>query len=177
VFVLAGSMVVGSLASGCGQELLDAPFTSRVVQHEVCSVVGEGPEQCEQAETLFDVSVHLLEKQDSNVWLSGVPRAGIADRSVLGSRNDELGFTFVDQVSSVDKETGCTVIERLELVLKIDPEAKPERVGTDACVALLGREYLVTSSSPGCDALNDPQLAQTRIARRRWQPSPECKPE
>jgi hypothetical protein len=118
--------------------------------------------------------VELEEREDGAVWLRGVPRAGVSDRAVLGARTEDGGFLFVEELSKANDDTACTVEERLEIALQIDPEAAPDSIGTDACVALLGREYLVTTSSAGCDAVNDPPLLETRIARRRWQQSPLC---
>jgi hypothetical protein len=166
--------VVGAL--GCAPEPVVASFTSRVVQHEDCKVVGDRPEVCSTEETLLDIIVRIVEREDSDeVWLLGIPKGGSSDRALLGSRDDEGGWLFVDQVSNENAESECSVTDRLEISLAIDPEADPEQVGTDECIALLGREVATTKSTAGCDAVNDPPLEQTQIARRRWEKSPTCK--
>jgi hypothetical protein len=166
-----------SLASlGCGQEPVDGTFTSRVVQHEACRVVGDRPETCTREEVLLDLRVRLVERDDKNVWLYGIPRGGVSDRAILGSRDTEGGFVFVDEVSQENQASRCVLTDRLELTLAIDPEADLQRVGTDPCIALVGRETATTTQTAGCDRVNNPPLEQTFAARRRWERPPTCAP-
>lgn len=169
-----GSAILILALCACGDAPLHGTFTSRVVQFEVCTTLGDRPETCQRAETLLDLQVELRELEDESAWLTGVPRSGVSNRALLGTRDAEGGFLFVEELSRANSDTGCSVTERIELSLSIDPEADPATVGTDPCVALVGREYVVTTSSPGCDAVNEPPLEETRIARRRWQPPPSC---
>lgn len=163
------------LACACGPEPLDAAFTSRVVQHETCTVAGEADEACKGDETLTDLKVRLVERIDDNVWLYGVPKDGTSDRAILGSKDDEGGWLFVDEVTHSNSDSKCTVTDRTEISLALDPKADESAVGVDDCIALVGREVETTTSTEGCDGVNDPPLETTLIARKRWERSPTCK--
>lgn len=160
----------------CGGEPLVAAFTSRVVQREVCRVVGDRPEVCTRDEAITDVRVRLVERDDGNVWLYGIHRGGGADRAILGTRDSDDGFLFVDETVQENDLSACVLTRRLEISVVVDPAADPAQVGDSVCVALLGRETEVTTSSAGCDTVNDPKLTTTTIARRRWEAPPECAP-
>jgi hypothetical protein len=164
------------LGVGCGDDTVTATFTSRVVQHEICRVIGSRPETCEREESLLDLRVRIDEQEDQNVWLYGIPRGGVADRAILGSRDVDGGFLFIDERTQANNASGCTLTDRIEISLLIDPEADETLVGTDPCVPLVGREVEVTTSSSGCDTVNNPPLEQTLTARRRWEPPPTCTP-
>lgn len=168
--------LLGMVTAACGDEQVHAAFTSRVVQHEVCRVVGDRPEVCTREESTDDVRVRLVEQADDNVWLYGITRGGVGDRAILGSRDAENGFLFVDDAVSESDASDCTLTDHLEISLEISSDVGADAVGTDPCVPLLGRETEVTESSAGCDTINDPQLPQALIARRRWEQMPECVP-
>lgn len=165
-----------SLVAACGEAPVHATFTSRIVQHEICRVVGDRPEVCTREESTTDVRVRLVEQADDNVWLYGIPRGGVADRAILGSRDAERGFLFIDEAARESDASACTVTDRLEISLQISDDADPQTIGVDPCVPLVGRETEVTMSSAGCDTVNDPQLPLALIARRRWESMPECVP-
>ncbi len=166
----------GLLVAGCGDPPLRATFTSRVVQHETCRVVGDRPEVCTRDERTDDVRVRLVEQEDDNLWLYGIMRGGVPDRAILGSLDAEGGYLFIDEVARESDQSGCTVTDRIELALEIPPDVDTDAIGVDSCVPLLGHETEVTQSSAGCDTVNDPPLAQALIARRRWEQMPECVP-
>lgn len=171
------TVAAGALAlAACGDDEMHATFTSRIVQHEICRVVGDRPEVCTREESATDVRVRLVEQGDDNVWLYGIPRGGVSDRAILGSRDAEGGFLFVDEAQQESDASACTLTDRLEITLEISADADPEAVGVDPCVPLVGRETEVTESSAGCDTINEPPLPQALIARRRWQAMPECLP-
>lgn len=173
---LLALMGLAAGVAACGDAPLRATFTSRIVQHEICRVVGDRPEVCTREESATDVRVRVEEQDDDNVWLYGIPRGGVSDRAILGSRDLEGGLLFVDERVQESDSSECTVVDRLEITLEVDRDADPEAVGVDPCVPLVGRETEVTESSAGCDAVNEPPLAQALIARRRWQAMPECVP-
>ena len=168
------ALVVALACAGCGPNLLDATFTSRVVQHETCKVVGDRPEVCTREESTVDVRVRVVERPGDNAWLYGIPRGGVSDRAILGSKDSIGGWVFVDEVVQTNAGSGCTLDDRLEIALVIDPAAAA--VGTDPCSDLLGRETETTQSSAGCDVVNVPPLATTLTARRRWEKPPDCAP-
>lgn len=165
------------LAGGCGEEPLRASFTSRVVQRDSCRVVGDRPEVCTRDEAFTDVRLRIVERDDGLVWLYGLPRGGVSDRAILGTRDTSGGFLFVDEMSQENNASGCSLRSRLEIAVAIDPEADAGRVGQDACIALLGRETEVVASSAGCDNVNVPPLPSTLILRRRWEAPLACAPE
>ncbi len=169
-------LLLSALATACGDQQVHATFTSRVVQHETCRVVGDRPEVCTREESTDDVRVRLVEQADDNVWLYGITRDGVGDRAILGSRDAERGFLFVDEAARESDASDCTLTDRIEISLEISGDVDASAVGTDPCVPLLGRETEVTESSAGCDTINDPQLPQALIARRRWEQMPECVP-
>lgn len=163
--------------AACGDEPLNAAFTSRVVQRDVCRVVGGRPEVCEREESSRDVKVTLLEREDGHVWLFGIPRFGVPDRAILGTRDSRGGFLFVDEQVQENSNSGCVLVERVEISIAIDEAAPAESIGVDPCVSLLGRETETTFTSFGCDDINVPPLDSTLTARRRWEKPPQCPPE
>ena len=173
---LLSMLLSGALAAACGDPEVHATFTSRIVQHETCRVVGDRPEVCTREESTTDVRVRVVEQGDANVWLYGIPRGGVPDRAILGSRDAENGFLFIDEATHESDASACTLTDRLEISLKVSEDADPDTVGVDPCVPLVWRETEVTESSAGCDTINDPQLPQALIARRRWEATPECVP-
>ena len=160
--------------SSCGAAPLTATFTSEVVQHETCKTSGAHPETCATNELVDDVRVRLVEVEDNAVWLYGIPREGVPDRALLGTRDNQGGFLFVDEVTQSNSKTGCNVVTRLEISVAVDPTAS--KVGTDPCVALLGRETDTTTSTAACDTVHTPPEASTRVDRRRWQKPQSCTP-
>ena len=163
------------LLAGCGAPKIDATFTSRVVQHETCKAVGDHDEVCTQAEAVDDVRVRLVERDDENVWLYGIPRDGVSDRAILGSRDQAGGFLFIDQSAQANAKSDCTLTDRLEISVAFD-SAVAKKVGTDPCVPLLGRENETTTSSPGCDTVNTPPQQTVLTANRRWEKPLDCAP-
>lgn len=164
------------LCSSCGEPPLAAAFTSRVVQRDICRIIGTRPEVCTREEATTDVRVRLLEREDERFWLLGIPRNGVSDRAMLGTRDSRGGFLFVDELINENDATGCVLSERIEVSLAVDEAAAPDAIGTDPCVALLGRETEVTITSAACDSVNEPPLDSTLTARRRWEKPPECTP-
>jgi hypothetical protein len=175
------ALVVVTLASvaaslGCGDAPILATFTSTVVQHETCNVVGDRPEVCTREESSIDLRVRVVEREDDIVWLYGVDRGGASDRAILGTRDADGGFLFIDDLVQENDVSDCTLAQHREISLTIDPEAKADDVGTNPCVALVGRDVETTSASAGCDEINEPPTTSTVIARRRWQAPAECEP-
>ena len=173
-------VAVLALAASCGPEPLAAAFTSRVVQREVCRVIGTRPEVCTREEATIDLRVRLVEREDERLWLYGIPRNGVSDRAIFGTRDSRDGFLFADsvvqEVLSEDGGSGCVLTEQLEISIAIEESALPEAIGTDPCVALVGRETEVTVTSLECDTVNEPPLPSTLTARRRWEKPLECAP-
>jgi hypothetical protein len=169
-----GLAAVVVACASCGAERLDASFTSRIVQRDTCRTSGDHPEVCTRADATTDVRVRVVETEDAHLWLSGVPRDGVTDRVVLGSYDVNGGMLFVDERVQSNEATGCVLVNRLEIAVAIPPDVEASRIGTDACVPLLGRETSTTTSSAGCDGINVPPLQVVRVDRRRWEAPPEC---
>lgn len=161
---------------GCSDGPLHATFTSRVVQREVCRSTDTTGEICEVDEQTSEFRVQLIEREDGNVWLYGIPRRGSPNRALLGTRDARGGFLFVDVLRSENTEAGCAIDDRREMTLTIDPAADIDRIGTDPCVALLGRETQTLTTSAGCDSINTPPVSSTLVTRRRWEPPEDCEP-
>ncbi len=172
---LAALLVGGGLA-GCGPDRIDATFTSRVVQHETCKTVGDHPQVCTREESVTDERVRLVERDDQNVWLYGIPRNGVSDRAILGTRDSAGGYLFVDQVVQENSSSTCTLTDRLEISISVDPDASTDKIGSDPCISLLGRENESTDSSPGCDNVDEPPVKTVLVANRRWEKPLDCSP-
>lgn len=170
------AVVLAFAASGCGDEPLIAAFTSRVVQRDICRVFGTRPEACTREESTVDVRVRLVEREDERVWLYGIPRNGVSDRAILGTRDSEGGFLFVDETVQENDGSGCVLTDRIEISIAVEAGADPEAIGVDPCVSLVGRETEVTVTSLQCDSVNEPPLESTLTARRRWEKPPTCAP-
>ncbi len=160
---------VGALLSACGDELLLASFTSRVVQLEACRTVGSGAEGCSRNEVVAERQLDLVEVEPDVLWLYGVPRNGAADRSILGTRDTAGGFLFVDESTQRDGATGCAVTTRVELSLAFE-QGRELDVGSDDCIALVGRSVDTVLSTAACDAVNLPAQPVRQIIRRRFEP-------
>ncbi len=167
-------LALSSVGIGCGQEPLNASFTSRVVQRDVCRVVGGRPEVCEREEASLDVKVQIVELEDDHVWLYGIPRNGASDRAIFGTRDSRGGFLFTDEIEQENENSGCVLRNSLEISIAIEETAPLESIGVDPCIPLVGRETEVTFTSAGCDDVNVPPLDSTLTARRRWEKPPEC---
>jgi hypothetical protein len=170
------TLAVALSGTACGEEPLNAAFTSRVVQRDVCRVVGGRPEVCEREEASLDVKVNIVEREGDHVWLYGIPRNGAADRAIFGTKDSRGGFLFVDEIVQENSNSGCILSNRIEISIAIEESAPPESIGVDPCVSLVGRETEVTFASAGCDDVNVPPLDSTLTARRRWEKPPECTP-
>lgn len=164
------------LSVGCGREPINASFTSRVVQRDVCRVVGGRPEVCEREEASLDVKVQIVEREDDHAWLYGIPRNGASDRAIFGTRDSLDGFLFTDEIEQENSNSGCLLRNSLTISVAIEESAPLESIGVDPCISLVGRETEVTFSSAGCDDVNVPPLDSTLTARRRWEKPPECTP-
>lgn len=156
------------LVAGCAADPLIATFTSRVVQLEVCKASGEGPEGCTRDEVIAEQRNDLVEAEADTFWLYGIPRGGVNDRAVLGSRDDVGGFLFVDETTQRDRTSGCVVKARLELSIAI-PTDRIDDVGSDDCISLVGRQTDTTEATAECDQIGVPPQPSTRTVRRRWE--------
>jgi hypothetical protein len=165
-----------TLAS-CGGEPEEtaAVFTSDVVQRETCRVTGdEGREVCTRENVTQRLRVTLVEDAFERVWLTGIQREGNPERTILGTRDALGGYLFEDVITQSNSESGCTRVDDLLISLRLEEDVDPARVGTDDCVALVGRETRTTTTSPECDDVNDPPQQVQRIVRRRWEPAAGC---
>lgn len=173
--LLPTMLVGGALASACGPSETMATFTSEVVQRESCRLIGASErEVCTRDPLTTRVRVTLIEDSEKRVWMNGVPRKGAPGRTILGTRDQLGGYLFYDETVQTNTNSGCRLTESVMFSLHVDEEAPPEAVGVDDCVALLGREIRVTTTSPECDTVNDPPQQIQRILRRRWQPADNC---
>lgn len=170
VAVLSMFLLATSLSSACGgEELLSAAFTSRIVQLETCRAVGGGAEGCSRTEQFAERNLELVEVEPDVLWLYGVPRDGVADRAIIGTRDTQNGFLFVDERTQTDTATTCEVVTRVEISLQIEVGREAD-VGVDSCVALVGRSVDTISSSIGCDSTGVPAQAVVQTVRRRYEP-------
>jgi hypothetical protein len=158
---------VACVAVGCGDPLFQGTFTSRVVQLETCRVVGEGSEGCTRAEQFAERRFDIVEVEEGLFWLYGLPRDGVADRAILGSADAQGGFLFVDERRQENSVSGCVLTTRTSVSLTIDPDGV-DKVGSDPCVALLGRSVDTVTASPACDT-NVPAQQVIQIVRRRFE--------
>lgn len=168
-FSLGFIVAVSVHAVGCGDDpLLRATFTSRVVQLESCKSIGDAPEGCARDEAISELRVDLVEADSDAVWVYGVRRNSVDDRAVLGTRDQQGGFLFVDESVENDAASGCQLTSRLQLSLAVDPERVGDE-GSDDCIALVGREVETTTTSPECDAASVPPQQIVRTLRLRWE--------
>ncbi|MDP2340677.1 MAG: hypothetical protein Q8O67_06955 [Deltaproteobacteria bacterium] len=154
---------------GCAEDPLIATFTSRVVQLETCKSTGDGAEGCTREELVAELRNDVVEADDDTFWLYGLPRGGVADRAVLGTRDTLGGFLFVDATTQTDRSSGCVLSTRLELSLSI-PVDRIDDVGADDCISLVGRQLETTSTTAECDQTSVPPQPISRTVRRRWEP-------
>lgn len=169
-------LTLAAACLGCGGDPpLLGEFTSDIVQLNSCRLVGDDDrERCVRDEVTSTLRTTLVEDDLDRVWLIGVPREGEDDRRLLGTRDSEGGFLFYDETISDNADNECTLTTEILLTLAVEEGASPEAVGTDPCVALVGRETRTVTSSEGCDGVNDPPARIERISRRRWEPSASC---
>lgn len=166
---IATNMLVATVVVGCGgDEPLTATFTSRVVKLDSCRVVAGAEEGCEKEEEFAELQVDLVQVDENTWWLYGVPRSGVEDGAIAGTRDSEGGLLFVAESTQTNGASGCVLTQRTQLSLRVDP-ARRNDVG-DPCVALVGRQVDQTSSSAECDAVGVPPQAVVRVVRRRWEP-------
>jgi hypothetical protein len=157
------------IVAGCGGDpLLVATFTSRIVQLDTCRTVGEGSEGCVRREEIAERRLDLVEVEPGLFWLYGLPRDGVTDRAILGSRDSEGGFLFVDERTQTNSVTGCELVTRVSVNVLIDPERVAD-AGLDPCVALVGRSVETVVASPACDS-NVPAQQVVQTVRRRFEP-------
>lgn len=159
---------------GCGPSTTYTNFTSTAVQFNDCKIVGNSPEVCTRNEVSGVMSLQLVENNDGVLLLHGYSSGDGVERQLVGSYDSEDGYLFVEKAQQVNSNTGCILDERLELSLHIDENAPASLIGTDACVALVGRETRTSITSEQCDTINTPPQKITRIVRRRWQADAEC---
>jgi hypothetical protein len=170
-------LLLSLVAASCGGDPDEtiATFTSDVMQREICRVTGDSErEACTREIMTQRVRVTLLEDKQQRVWLTGLTRQSTPGRSLLGTRDQLGGYLFYDERVQTNANTGCVLTEELTLALQVDPEADAEAIGADDCIALVGRETRVTTTSPECDDVNDPAQQLQRIVRRRWERAPGC---
>lgn len=173
ISVLAALLFV--VACGGPEDLLVATFTSDVVQRDTCRILGDDDrELCSRDESVSRLTVNLVEDDDDRVWISGIALEGESDRRLLGTRDAEGGFLFVDETRETNTATSCTFTRTLLLSLKIEEGVTEEQAATDVCTALVGRETRTFATSVECDDVNEPPVAITRIQRRRWEPAVDC---
>ncbi len=162
---------VGFVAGGCAEEPLVATFTSQIVQLESCKAVGDAPEGCSKDEAVVEARNDLVEAEDDVFWLYGVDRGGV-ETALLGTSDSLGGFLFVDETTQTDASTGCVLQATLQISLAVEAGREAD-VGVDDCVALVGRELEITSTSAECDGASVPPQPIQRVVRRRWQPLDE----
>jgi hypothetical protein len=163
--------------SGCGDPPLVASFTSRIVQLETCRTVGEGSEGCVASEQIAERRLDIVEAEPGLFWLYGLPRDGVADRAMLGSRDNAGGFLFVDEREQQNTASGCVLTTRVTVSLAVE-EGRAADVGANSCVALVGRSVDTVTSSAACDQNVPPQQVVQTI-RRRFEalgPDTTCEP-
>ena len=161
-------VVAVAAVAGCAEDPLIATFTSRIVQLETCRSTGDNPEGCSKDEQTAELRTDLVEADEDTFWLYGLPRGGVADRAILGSRDNVGGFLFVDVTTQTDSGSGCVLESRLELSVAI-PVERAADVGVDDCVSLLGRQTETTTTTAECDQTSVPPQPITRIVRKRWE--------
>ncbi len=164
------ALVAGLLALGaCGsEELLNAQFTSQIVQLETCRTVGASEESCTRNEQFAERRLDLVEVETNVFWLYGALRDGAADRALLGARDTTGGFYFVDERTTTNAETGCVQVARIEVSLQVE-EGRVADVGADPCVSLVGRSIDRISLSSECDTTNVPAQPVVQTVRRRYE--------
>ncbi len=163
---------------GCGDnEQVVGQFTSQVVQRNTCKISGDTPESCLREDSTSRIRVTLLEDAFDRVWLSGIEVGGSPGGRILGTRDINGDFLFYDEVVQTNTESDCTLTQESIFSLSVDPTAEASLIGTDPCIALLGREERLTTSSAECDDVNDPPVQIQRIIRRRWEAPVLCTPE
>ncbi len=166
-------VVTASLfGAGCAPEPIIGTFTSQVVQLETCRSVGDAPEGCARDEAIAALRVDIVEADENTFWLYGLTRGGVDDRAVLGTRDAQGGFLFVDESSQADRNTGCALTNTLELSLAVEP-GRLKDVGNDDCIALVGRQIETTATTAQCDTASVPPQPVVRIVRERWEPLDE----
>ncbi len=173
----AAALLLVCAAAACGpaEEQVVGTFTSNVVQRNTCRISnGEAPESCVRDEAIIHLRVDLIEDDQDRAWIIGVPRNGESDRRLLGSRDKDGNFLFVEEILQTNADTGCRFTSTIQLSLDVEPEADLSMVGQDPCIALVGREVRTNAASAQCDDINDPAEQITRIQRRRWEPDPQC---
>lgn len=161
---------------GCGspEEAFVATFTSDVIQLNTCRSIDGSTETCVEDEFQKRYRVTLMEDEEQRVWISGIQRGDGSDRRMLGTRDSQGGFLFTEETTQKNLDSQCTLTTQVSISLAIDEDATEEQIGTDPCVALVGRETKKTITSTECDDINDPAQEITRINRRRWEKAVDC---
>jgi hypothetical protein len=177
--VIARVLVVVALGSAgaCGpaEEPLIATFTSDVVQRDTCRTQGDDErELCVRDESVQRLTVDLIEDDRDRVWISGIPIEGESDRRLLGTRDDEGGFLFIQETFEENDLNGCRFDRFLQLSLRLPDGVSEAAARDDTCTALVGRELRTFTTSDSCDDVNDPPVEITRIQRKRWEPALDC---
>jgi hypothetical protein len=172
------AVVVAATACAPQDERLVATLTSDVVQRDTCRILGDSDrELCTRDESIQRLTVSLIEDAHDRVWLSGIVLEGESDRRVLGTRDSEGGFLFVEKTVETNTTSGCTFTRNLLLSLKFEEGVSEEQAMSDVCSALVGRELRTFTTSLECDDINNPPIEITRINRRRWEPALDCASE
>lgn len=180
---LLGICLLTSFLVGCGNtEVMEATFTSKVVQREICTetVSEEDAEADEETEPVIDCARYeinhilrykLIEDAEKRVWIQGWLIDGKAHRNWLGTRDQEGGFLFTRIVTTENDATGCSNVESQILSITF-PEgiSSLEDVG-GVCTPMIGRETIVSTTSAGC---NENELGSIRTINKRWEEDPTC---
>ena len=158
-----GTLLLFCASCGDPPEEFVASFTSDVVQLNTCRTIDGSRETCVEDEFVKRYRVTVMEDDAQRVWISGIQRSDGSDRRLLGTRDSQGGFLFEDEVSQRNTESNCALTTHLLLSVAIEEDATEEEVGSDPCVALIGRETQLTIQSAECDDVNDPPQEITRI--------------
>lgn len=177
-------LVTLCISAGCGNaEVLEATFTSKVVQREICtetiteedSIEGEEDSEssieCARYEKNHILRYRLTEDAEKRVWIKGWYINGRPHRAWLGSRDQAGGFFFTRTTTSENESTGCinTEVQTLSLSFPYGVSGFADVGGV--CTPLEGRETIVNTTTPGC---NENELGTIRTIHKRWEEDPTC---
>ena len=175
--------ILMSFLAGCTtSDVMEATFTSKVVQRDICTetVSEDDSEADEETEPVVECARYevnrilrfkLIEDAENRVWIQGWLIDGNAHRSWLGTRDQEGGFLFTRTVTTENEATGCSNVESQVLSISF-PEGISgfEDVG-GVCTPMIGRETIVSTTSAGC---NENELGSIRTINKRWEEDPTC---
>ena len=179
-----GLLMCACFTLACGDaEVLEATFTSKVVQREICTEVVDDVEvvegedasepsiECARYEKNHILRYKLIEDAEKRVWIKGWYINGRPHRAWLGSRDQEGGFFFTRTITSENESTGCinSEVQTLSLAFPYGVSGFAEVGGV--CTPLEGRETIVNTTTAGC---NENELGTIRTINKRWEEDPTC---